>query len=29
VMRVMNGMEPLEKLSAFDAIGQAKEWQSK
>lgn len=29
VMRVMNGMEPLEKLSAFDVIGMAKEWQSK
>ncbi|MEY4830827.1 MAG: hypothetical protein RLZZ562_2623 [Planctomycetota bacterium] len=29
VMRVMNGMEPMEKLSAFDVIGMAKEWQSK
>jgi hypothetical protein len=28
-LRVIHGMEPLEKLSAFDAIGMAKEWQSK
>ncbi len=28
-LRVIHGMDPLEKLSAFDAIGMAKEWQSK
>ena len=28
-LRVMHGQEPLEKLSAFDAIGMAKEWQGK
>lgn len=28
-LRVIHGMEPLEKLSAFDAIGMAKEWQSR
>jgi len=28
-LRVIHGMDPLETLSAFDAIGMAKEWQSK